>query len=84
MTWGKLSPKNLGVEGCVELLEKERIAIQNYIVELHEANDPIPLDQNKGIEIVNYRKKVFLIGKAIERINDIGKRLNYLMGKRWN
>jgi hypothetical protein len=77
MIWGKLSPKSLGVEGCVELLEKERIAIQNYILELHETNDEI---KNKEI----FNKKVFLIGKAIQRINDIGTRLNYLMGGRWS
>jgi len=77
MNYGKLSPKTMGIEGCVEALESERIAIQNYILELHGHH--VEERKNKG----DLNKKVFLIGKAIQRINEIGSRLNFLMGE-WN
>lgn len=63
--WGRVSPKNFGIEGCYEVLEKEKIALHRYIDKVKTATIP---------EL----QRMADIGIAVKRLEDLEKRVKSL------
>jgi hypothetical protein len=66
--WGRINPGTFGIEGCIEALEKEKVALYGYIKKINTS----PISETK---------KMKDIGLAIKRVEEIEKKVNRLLVK---
>ena len=65
--WGKINPRTFGLEGCMEALEKEKVALFSYISKIN------------GSTSISENRKMKDIGLAIKRVEEIERKVNSLV-----